>query len=123
MTNQAAVLGTGQTHHVTKRTDVSMAGMCREAIDREHQCTPQSNLARKNVVTPFQLAIFCEDSRLLFANAGGRMHADRLRIVRAFARSTFRRVSRVTGDGTLRTGRRTFDAACRRLRQVPLGCG
>ncbi|WP_433603639.1 thiolase domain-containing protein [Nocardia sp. CA-135953] len=30
----AAVLGTGQTHHVTKRTDVSMAGMCREAIDR-----------------------------------------------------------------------------------------
>ncbi|MGF6887526.1 acetyl-CoA C-acetyltransferase [Nocardia sp. GAS34] len=34
MTNLAAVLGTGQTHHVTKRTDVSMAGMCREAIDR-----------------------------------------------------------------------------------------
>lgn len=34
MTQQAAVLGTGQTHHVTKRTDVSMAGMCREAIDR-----------------------------------------------------------------------------------------
>ncbi|MEV6274246.1 thiolase domain-containing protein [Nocardia sp. NPDC051832] len=30
----AAVLGTGQTHHVTKRTDVSMSGMCREAIDR-----------------------------------------------------------------------------------------
>ena len=34
MSTQAAVLGTGQTHHVTKRTDVSMAGMCREAIDR-----------------------------------------------------------------------------------------
>ncbi|RJO78681.1 thiolase domain-containing protein [Nocardia panacis] len=34
MTVPAAVLGTGQTHHVTKRTDVSMAGMCREAIDR-----------------------------------------------------------------------------------------
>ncbi|MCU1647895.1 MULTISPECIES: thiolase domain-containing protein [unclassified Nocardia] len=34
MTNPAAVLGTGQTHHVTKRSDVSMAGMCREAIDR-----------------------------------------------------------------------------------------
>ncbi|HEV2784422.1 MAG TPA: thiolase domain-containing protein [Actinophytocola sp.] len=30
----AAVLGTGQTHHRTKRTDVSMAGLCREAIDR-----------------------------------------------------------------------------------------
>ncbi|WP_019931548.1 thiolase domain-containing protein [Nocardia sp. BMG111209] len=34
MTELAAVLGTGQTHHVTKRADVSMAGMCREAIDR-----------------------------------------------------------------------------------------
>ncbi|WP_405167525.1 thiolase domain-containing protein [Nocardia sp. NBC_01499] len=34
MSVPAAVLGTGQTHHVTKRTDVSMAGMCREAIDR-----------------------------------------------------------------------------------------
>ncbi|HEV8561235.1 MAG TPA: thiolase domain-containing protein [Actinophytocola sp.] len=30
----AAVLGTGQTHHRSKRTDVSMAGLCREAIDR-----------------------------------------------------------------------------------------
>ncbi|MBF6257950.1 thiolase domain-containing protein [Nocardia farcinica] len=34
MSFPAAVLGTGQTHHVTKRHDVSMAGMCREAIDR-----------------------------------------------------------------------------------------
>ncbi|MEV6064050.1 thiolase domain-containing protein [Nocardia asteroides] len=34
MSFPAAVLGTGQTHHVTKRADVSMAGMCREAIDR-----------------------------------------------------------------------------------------
>ncbi|MEV6772795.1 thiolase domain-containing protein [Nocardia sp. NPDC051030] len=34
MSYAAAVLGTGQTHHVTKRSDVSMAGMCREAIDR-----------------------------------------------------------------------------------------
>ncbi|WP_194817091.1 thiolase domain-containing protein [Nocardia sp. XZ_19_385] len=34
MSLPAAVLGTGQTHHVTKRTDVSMSGMCREAIDR-----------------------------------------------------------------------------------------
>ncbi|OQS19265.1 acetyl-CoA acetyltransferase, partial [Nocardia donostiensis] len=34
MSFPAAVLGTGQTHHVAKRTDVSMAGMCREAIDR-----------------------------------------------------------------------------------------
>ncbi|MEU0545988.1 thiolase domain-containing protein [Nocardia sp. NPDC005978] len=34
MTNPAAVLGTGQTHHVAKRSDVSMAGMLREAIDR-----------------------------------------------------------------------------------------
>ncbi|WP_020525654.1 thiolase domain-containing protein [Catelliglobosispora koreensis] len=31
---QAAVLGTGQTHHTTRRTDVSIAGLCREAIDR-----------------------------------------------------------------------------------------
>ncbi|MGW4401720.1 thiolase domain-containing protein [Amycolatopsis nivea] len=35
MTKQlAAVLGTGQTHHRAKRTDVSMAGLLREAIDR-----------------------------------------------------------------------------------------
>lgn len=34
MSFPAAVLGTGQTHHVAKRTDVSMAGLCREAIDR-----------------------------------------------------------------------------------------
>jgi acetyl-CoA C-acetyltransferase len=31
---RAAVLGTGQTHHKAKRQDVSMAGLCREAIDR-----------------------------------------------------------------------------------------
>jgi acetyl-CoA C-acetyltransferase len=31
---RAAVLGTGQTDHRTKRSDVSMAGLCREAIDR-----------------------------------------------------------------------------------------
>ena len=31
---RAAVLGIGQTHHRTRRTDVSMAGLCREAIDR-----------------------------------------------------------------------------------------
>ena len=31
---RAAVLGTGQTHHRSKRPDVSMAGLCREAIDR-----------------------------------------------------------------------------------------
>jgi acetyl-CoA C-acetyltransferase len=30
----AAVVGTGQTHHRAKRTDVSMAGLCREAVDR-----------------------------------------------------------------------------------------
>lgn len=30
----AAVLGTGQTHYVAKRHDVSMSGMLREAIDR-----------------------------------------------------------------------------------------
>jgi acetyl-CoA C-acetyltransferase len=30
----AAVVGTGQTHHRTKRTDVSIAGLCREAVDR-----------------------------------------------------------------------------------------
>ena len=30
----AAVVGTGQTHHKSKRTDLSMAGLCREAIDR-----------------------------------------------------------------------------------------
>ncbi|KHD76428.1 thiolase domain-containing protein [Actinoplanes utahensis] len=31
---RAAVLGTGQTDHRSRRTDVSMAGLCREAIDR-----------------------------------------------------------------------------------------
>jgi acetyl-CoA C-acetyltransferase len=31
---RAAVLGTGQTEHRSKRLDVSMAGLCREAIDR-----------------------------------------------------------------------------------------
>ncbi|MEU6131232.1 thiolase domain-containing protein [Saccharopolyspora sp. NPDC047091] len=30
----AAVLGTGQTRHASRRTDVSMAGLCREAVDR-----------------------------------------------------------------------------------------
>jgi len=30
----AAVIGIGQTHHQAKRPDVSMAGLCREAIDR-----------------------------------------------------------------------------------------
>lgn len=30
---EAAVLGTGQTHHTSRRLDVSMAGLCREAID------------------------------------------------------------------------------------------
>jgi acetyl-CoA C-acetyltransferase len=35
MTKQlTAVLGTGQTHHRAKRTDVSMPGLLREAIDR-----------------------------------------------------------------------------------------
>ncbi|QGK70368.1 thiolase domain-containing protein [Allosaccharopolyspora coralli] len=29
-----AVLGSGQTHHASKRTDVSIAGLCREAVDR-----------------------------------------------------------------------------------------
>jgi acetyl-CoA C-acetyltransferase len=31
---QAAVLGVGQTRHRTKRADVSIAGLCREAADR-----------------------------------------------------------------------------------------
>jgi acetyl-CoA C-acetyltransferase len=31
---RAAVLGTGQTQHRSKRLDVSMAGLCREAVDR-----------------------------------------------------------------------------------------
>ena len=31
--NRAAVLGTGQTKYVAKRHDVTMAGMCREAMD------------------------------------------------------------------------------------------
>ncbi|MGW5106054.1 thiolase domain-containing protein [Nocardia sp. NPDC004123] len=38
----AAVLGTGQTHHTTRRRDVSMAGMIREAVDRaleDARCT------------------------------------------------------------------------------------
>jgi acetyl-CoA C-acetyltransferase len=30
----AAVIGVGQTHHRAKREDLSMAGLCREAIDR-----------------------------------------------------------------------------------------
>lgn len=30
----AAVLGTGQTRHASRRTDVSMAGLCRESVDR-----------------------------------------------------------------------------------------
>jgi acetyl-CoA C-acetyltransferase len=30
----AAVIGTGQTHYTAKRLDVSMAGLCREAVDR-----------------------------------------------------------------------------------------
>jgi acetyl-CoA C-acetyltransferase len=34
VTNAAAVIGVGQTHHRSKRTDVSIAGLCREAVDR-----------------------------------------------------------------------------------------
>ena len=34
MKQRAAVLGTGQTHHRSKRPDVSIAGLCREAVDR-----------------------------------------------------------------------------------------
>jgi acetyl-CoA C-acetyltransferase len=34
MKQRAAVLGTGQTHHRARRTDVSIAGLCREAVDR-----------------------------------------------------------------------------------------
>ena len=34
MKQQAAVIGVGQTRHRSKRTDVSMAGLCREAVDR-----------------------------------------------------------------------------------------
>ena len=30
----AAVIGVGQTHYRAKRGDVSMAGLCREAVDR-----------------------------------------------------------------------------------------
>ena len=30
----AAVIGVGQTHHLARREDVSMAGLCREAVDR-----------------------------------------------------------------------------------------
>jgi acetyl-CoA C-acetyltransferase len=34
MSNRVAVIGTGQTHHVAKREDVSIAGMVREAAER-----------------------------------------------------------------------------------------
>ena len=34
MRQRAAVLGVGQTRHRSKRTDVSIAGLCREAVDR-----------------------------------------------------------------------------------------
>ena len=34
MSERAAVLGVGQTHHAARRTDVSIAGLVREAVDR-----------------------------------------------------------------------------------------
>ena len=34
MKQPAAVVGVGQTRHRSKRTDVSIAGLCREAADR-----------------------------------------------------------------------------------------
>jgi acetyl-CoA C-acetyltransferase len=34
VSQRAAVLGVGQTRHRSRRTDVSMAGLCREAVDR-----------------------------------------------------------------------------------------
>jgi hypothetical protein len=34
MKQPAAVIGIGQTHHRAKREDVSIAGLCREAVDR-----------------------------------------------------------------------------------------
>ncbi|HME67232.1 MAG TPA: thiolase domain-containing protein, partial [Streptosporangiaceae bacterium] len=37
MKQPAAVLGVGQTRHRSKRTDVSIAGLCREAVDRALQ--------------------------------------------------------------------------------------
>ena len=33
MKQQAAVLGVGQTRHRSRRADVSIAGLCREAAD------------------------------------------------------------------------------------------
>jgi acetyl-CoA C-acetyltransferase len=43
---KAAVLGVGQTRHRSKRTDVSMAGLCREAVDR---ALADAGLARADV--------------------------------------------------------------------------
>jgi acetyl-CoA C-acetyltransferase len=34
MKHRAAVIGVGQTRHASRRTDVSIAGLCREAVDR-----------------------------------------------------------------------------------------
>ena len=34
MSRHVAVVGVGQTHHSRRRTDVSQAGLVREAVDR-----------------------------------------------------------------------------------------
>ncbi|MCW2790934.1 MAG: peptidase glycoprotease [Nocardioides sp.] len=44
--NLAAVIGVGQTHHRAKREDVSMAGLCREAMDR---ALADANLGRDDI--------------------------------------------------------------------------
>ena len=46
MKQPAAVLGVGQTRHRSKRTDVSIAGLCREAVDRALQ---DAQLARADI--------------------------------------------------------------------------
>jgi acetyl-CoA C-acetyltransferase len=47
---QAAVLGVGQTRHRSKRTDVSIAGLCREAVDRALEDAGLDSLAEVDAV-------------------------------------------------------------------------
>ena len=58
MAKPTAVLGTGQTRHRAKRTDVSMAGMIREAVDAAVKNPPETTRAklRGDFITAAQAA-------------------------------------------------------------------
>ena len=56
MRQPAAVLGVGQTRHRSKRTDVSIAGLCREAADRASRSSSRASPAHVATSDPLTIA-------------------------------------------------------------------